>query len=142
MSNVMEFMSHDHDSLDEIFTQFKFQKNEDLEKAKTLFTEFRAGLEKHIVWEEEILFPIFEKAQNMHTEGPTAVMREEHVMIKAILDQIQTEINNGNNKVNHLEENLFKVLKPHNDKEESILYPWIDKSIPNEALKEVMDKLV
>ncbi|MCE7737415.1 MAG: hemerythrin domain-containing protein [Candidatus Heimdallarchaeota archaeon] len=142
MSNVMDFMSHDHDNLDEVFAQFQYQKNQDLERAKLLFTEFRKGLEKHIVWEEEILFPIFEKAQNLHTRGPTSVMREEHVMIKATLDQIQAEINQGNNNIENLEKQLFKVLKPHNDKEESILYPWIDKSIPNEALEEVMKKLV
>ena len=142
MPNIMEFMSQDHDNLDELFKQFQYQKNKDLARAKSLFAEFRAGLEKHIVWEEEILFPIFEKAQNMQLSGPTYVMRKEHEMIKTILNQIQKEIEGGNNQIENLEKNLFEVLKPHNDKEEAILYPWIDKSIPSDSLETVLKKLV
>ena len=64
-NGVMDFMAQDHDRLDAIFRQFQSRKTAGLSDAEKLFSEFKTGLEKHIVWEEEILFPLFEDPTGM-----------------------------------------------------------------------------
>ncbi len=53
--------THNHGRLDELFHQFQTLKSPDRAKAVKHFQGFKTGLEQHIVWEEEILFPSFKK---------------------------------------------------------------------------------
>jgi len=87
----MEFMAADHDRLDSIFAEFRIMKNTDMASAKTLFDDFIKGLQRHITWEEDILFPVFEDRTGMYDAGPVAVMQMEHCHIKTILNKSRTE---------------------------------------------------
>ena len=137
MNSVAEFMSRDHDRLDAIFKDFQNKKTSDLEKAKQLFLEFKLGLEQHILWEEEILFPTFEQRTGMREAGPTAVMRMEHGQIKNFLQSIQKEIA----KSHRDEASLIQVLSSHNSKEESILYPWFDNTLSESERAATLSKI-
>ncbi|MFI5304297.1 MAG: hemerythrin domain-containing protein [Nitrospiria bacterium] len=134
-------MSKDHDRLDGIFSAFQKTKAENLDQAKKSFANFESGLLRHIVWEEEILFPAFEVQTGMKNMGPTAVMRLEHLKIKELLDQISQKLQYINIHTGDVEESLIYVLKLHNDKEEKILYPWIDQSLSEESLTEMIVKM-
>jgi len=90
------------------------------------FQEFKAGLERHIVWEEEILFSVFENKTGM-TGGPTQVMRWEHQQIRGFLEAIAGKLAAGTDATGDDEAGLLAVLGPHNHKEENILYPMIDQ---------------
>jgi regulator of cell morphogenesis and NO signaling len=138
---IIEFMSKDHDRLDGIFSAFQKTKAENQREAKTLFSQFESGLRRHIVWEEEILFPAFEEQTGMKNMGPTAVMRMEHIKIKELLDQIGQKLQENNIQTEDSEESLIGVLTSHNDKEEKILYPWIDRSLGEEMLTEMIVKM-
>jgi regulator of cell morphogenesis and NO signaling len=142
MTTITEFMGLDHDRLDDIFERFKPLKEDDLNGASALFDEFKAGLLRHIVWEEDILFPIFEEATGMRDTGPTAVMRMEHRHIKdflaAISEKIQTEQLEG---IDEAENRLLESLGSHNQKEEAILYPTIDNLIGAQGTEQVIAKL-
>ena len=61
----------DHDRLDELFKTFQQLKRSDFPKAKEAFKEFKFGLQRHIVWEEDLLFPLWEKKTGMSEGGPT-----------------------------------------------------------------------
>jgi len=129
-TTIAEFMEQDHDRLDEIFKEFQATKRQNAEKTKTLFQEFLRGLQRHIVWEEEILFPVFEAHANMgHDHGPTAVMRNEHRQINMFLEQILEKVTAEDPTSDEAEQGLLTVLTAHNIKEEKILYPWIDNSV-------------
>ena len=65
MNTVLEFMGKDHDRLDKIFKEFREVKTNDRAKLIPLFHDFKTGLQRHIVWEEEILFPVFEDETGM-----------------------------------------------------------------------------
>jgi iron-sulfur cluster repair protein YtfE (RIC family) len=81
----------------------------------------------HIVWEEDILFPVFEQETGMHDAGPTAVMRMEHRHIKKLLEQIDEKLLAGElSGIENAEIELLDILESHNQKEENILYPAID----------------
>ncbi len=78
---ISHYYAADHDRLDELFGRFQSSKQSDRTVARHLFAEFKAGLERHIAWEEDLLFPLFEAHTGMHAAGPTAVMRDEHRQI-------------------------------------------------------------
>lgn len=141
MNRILDLMGEDHNRLDEIFKEFQGIKNNDYSKAKMLFSEFKTGLQRHIVWEEEILFPLFENRTGMHNSGPTAVMRMEHRQIKEFLEKIHDKIVKKDTKTNDLERGLIEVLIAHNRKEENILYPWIDNTLNEKERKEAFTKM-
>ena len=142
MTTILEFMSVDHDRLDHTFEEFKKLKKDDINRARVLFLNFKAGLEKHIVWEEDILFPIFERGTGMHDTGPTAVMRMEHRQIKNFLEEIGEKVLAGELEgVDALEIGLLEVLGSHNQKEENILYPAIDNLTSEQEKQQAIAKM-
>lgn len=137
MSNILtQFFSTDHDRLDFLFHNYQQYKNVDPDKALQFFTKFTLGLEQHIRWEEELLFPAFEQVFNVHGGGPTFVMRSEHEIIKSLLRQLSSAIQEG--KDTEMEEQkLIEVLNLHNEKEEQVLYVKADAMISKELVGEM-----
>lgn len=127
--NVSEYLGEDHRRLDAIVTEVErlLGANAYLDAGK-MFGEFACGLNRHIVAEEEILFPTFERMTGM-ASGPTAVMREEHVEIRQLLDEVSAAIGNQD-AAGALESirAIVSVLSDHNRKEEGILYPMTDRA--------------
>lgn len=142
METVLKFMGEDHDRLDGLFNEFAKLSKVDTNKALQFFHDFKIGLQRHIVWEEEILFPLFDEKSGMSNFGPTAVMRFEHRQIKQFLEEIHDEAASGNViKIEELKSGLLGVLGPHNDKEENILYPWIDQSLDDGEKDDVFRRM-
>ena len=124
--SISETYTEDHDRLDDLFYQFQKLKSTDRKEAEKHFSAFKAGLERHIAWEEEILFPSFEKRFG-HLGGPTSVMRREHREIETFLKAIAEKLADTDFGTDMEEMGLQTVLCPHNHKEENILYPTIDQ---------------
>lgn len=134
---VTTYYEKDHDRLDELFKNFRQYKRIDFDKAKEFFKQFKLGLQRHIIWEEEILFPVFELKTGTTEAGPTQVMRMEHRMIGTYLEQIHDQVRLHNPDTDEEEEKLLEVLSAHNQKEERILYPAIDNSLNGDELTSV-----
>jgi iron-sulfur cluster repair protein YtfE (RIC family) len=118
MNSITEHFGADHDRLDGIFTEFQSLKRTDAAAAKQKFQLFLTGLTRHIVWEEDALFPLFEERTGMKNSGPTSVMRLEHREIKRHLDEIHDKVRAADPDSDALEAELLEVLKAHNMKEE------------------------
>ena len=116
----------DHDRLDDLFKTFQTAKRSDVAKAMDAFREFKVGLQRHIVWEEELLFPMWEEKTGMIEDGPTPVMRFEHEQIKKLLEAIHQKVEQQNLESDQEEHALLNLLGSHNRKEERALYPAID----------------
>jgi iron-sulfur cluster repair protein YtfE (RIC family) len=125
---ITEYYEQDHDRLDGLFQEYQRLKRTDYAKAKESFKQFKFGLQRHIIWEEEILFPLFEQKTGMK-DGPTTVMRSEHRLIGKFLEAIHEKVKVRNPETDEDEAKLLEVLGMHNQKEERILYPAIDRSI-------------
>ena len=127
MIAILEFMSVDHDRLDNKIKMYTTEKLVDIESAKNVFLFFKSELERHIFWEEDILFPVFESKTGIKDGGPTSVMRTEHIQIKNHLQEIKKKLH-AKKIQNPCKEEvaLLEVLESHNQKEENILYPGID----------------
>ncbi len=139
-TSIHQHYSEDHDRLDGLFRQFRELKAADGARARVLFGEFKSGLERHIVWEEEILFPAFENKTGI-TQGPTQVMRIEHREIKGFLQAIAGKLDAGDFATDREEVGLLAVLGPHNEKEEGILYPMIDRVTDARDLDHIYDEM-
>jgi iron-sulfur cluster repair protein YtfE (RIC family) len=138
MKPITDFMGQDHDRLDGLFKEFQSVKIGDRAKATQAFSEFKRGLQRHIIWEEEFLFPRFEEQTGMSEEGPTAVMRLEHRRIKELLDAIHNRVAAGNVDTDEYEHELKNVLLVHNTKEEAVLYPAIDQCVSAQEAAELI----
>jgi regulator of cell morphogenesis and NO signaling len=125
--SVQTSFAADHDRLDELFVQFQKTKRLDYAKAKEFFKQFKFGLQRHIVWEESILFPIFEKKTGMFRTGPTEVMRQEHRRIGEFLEAIHKKVQQQDPNSDVEERALLDALSAHNQKEETVLYPTLDR---------------
>jgi iron-sulfur cluster repair protein YtfE (RIC family) len=140
MTTILEFMSGDHDKLDNKIKMYSAEKLVDIEQAESIFLFFKSELERHITWEEDILFPVFERKTGIKDGGPTSVMRMEHIQIKNHLQEIKIKLHAKKIQDPSKEEvALFKVLESHNQKEENILYPGID-NLTSEQEKEQLIK--
>ena len=126
---ITTFYEKDHDRLDELFNTFQTAKRSDSTKAKEAFNEFKVGLQRHMVWEEELLFPMWEEKTGMVEDGPTPMMRHEHSQIRQLLDSIDRKVESQNLNTDQDEQALFNLLSSHNRKEERALYPAIDNVI-------------
>ncbi len=134
----------DHDRIDALFAEFKRWKRSDFARAKEAFKEFKFGLQRHIVWEEEILFPLFERKTGMGQRGPTEVMRIEHRQIGGCLEEIHRKVKAQDPNTDHEEQALLQALTIHTEKEETILYPALDRLLSDEekaAAFEAMEKV-
>jgi iron-sulfur cluster repair protein YtfE (RIC family) len=124
---ICEFYEQDHDRLDELFKTFQKMKRSDFAKAKEAFKAFKFGLQRHIVWEEDLLFPLWEKETGMSEGGATSVMRAEHRQIGQHLEAIHDKVAEQNPDSDQEEQALLDLLGTHNIKEERVLYPAIDQ---------------
>ena len=141
---ISAFYEQDHDRLDELFKTFQTLKRSDFAKAKEAFKAFKVGLQRHIVWEEDLLFPLWEEKTGMSEGGPTFVMRAEHRRIGEQLEAIHEKVAEQNPDSDQEEQALLDILGSHNMKEERILYPSIDQvttEAEREAVYQHMDRI-
>lgn len=138
---VTAFYEKDHDRLDELFKTFQTSKRSDFAKAREAFKEFKVGLQRHIVWEEELLFPMWEEKTGMIEDGPTPIMRHEHSQIKQLLDAIHQKVEGQNLDTDQDEQALLNLLSSHNRKEERALYPAIDNVINADEREKVFSDM-
>jgi len=125
---ISTMFDEDHDRLDELFKSFHMLKRTDLVKAHKAFVDFKAGLRRHMVWEEDVLFPLWEKKTGMNKGGPTFVMRQEHREIMECLEAIDRKVQAQNPESDQEEQAFMDMLERHNMSEEEVLYAAIDRA--------------
>jgi regulator of cell morphogenesis and NO signaling len=126
-STVQVSLAHDHDRLDQLLDTYRQLKRVDFVRAKQAFREFKFGLQRHIISEETILFPLFEDKSGLRDHGPTMVMRAEHREIGRRLEALHDKVRRQDVDSDREEEELLQALSAHNQKEENVLYPAIDR---------------
>lgn len=124
---VQGHFADDHDRLDRLLKTYREFKRVDFTRAKEAFKEFKVGLQRHILWEENVLFPLFEEKTGMRDRGPTLVMRAEHREIGKWLEALHDKVRAHDVDSDREEMALYETLLAHNQKEETVLYPGIDR---------------
>lgn len=141
---ISTIFDEDHERLDALFKAYQTLKRTDFPKAKSAFLEFKAGLQRHVAWEEDVMFPLWEKKSGMTGGGPTIVMRLEHKEIGDCLESIHRKVQAQNPESDREEQILLDLLDRHNMSEEEVLYPEMDHLISpeeREAAFRAMEKI-
>ena len=130
MQNISRYMTDDHNHCDDLFAEAENAVAKgDWQTGTTQFQAFEAATLKHFEREETILFPAFEAGTGMH-QGPTTVMRAEHVDIRDTLHGMLAALGRKDaDAYLGLSETLLMLLRQHNLKEEKILYPMADQAL-------------
>lgn len=136
---ISQFFERDHDEIDAILSTADFaQPAQALKK----LAEFDARLERHIVWEEEILFPAAARLAPPLAHGPIAVMRDEHRAIRSAKREAFAALRAGDGATaKDAVGRMLAVLAPHNQKEEMILYPACDELLAGAEAEKVLAAL-
>ncbi|NNN05769.1 MAG: hemerythrin domain-containing protein [Elusimicrobia bacterium] len=134
---ISDFFKKDHDEIDALLAAVDFDRPKE---ALPILAEFDRRLERHIVWEEEILFPTAARLAPPLAHGPIAVMLEEHILIrKDKRDALERLAAGDGAGAKRSTAAMLEVLGGHNMKEEQILYPTCDRVLAGAQAARVMD---
>ena len=133
-TGLAEYFGGDHSDCDNKWARVEnLLDNGDDAALKKAWQEFDQATRRHLSMEEEVFFPAFEAASGMGLGGPTAVMREEHMQMRALLDQIGFNIEEGDtDEALDLGDTLHMLTQQHNIKEEGMLYPMAENVLATE----------
>jgi regulator of cell morphogenesis and NO signaling len=141
--SVTEALGWDHDRLEELEERaFEARAAGRFGEAAASYTAFALGLKRHIGFEEDLLFPEYERRSGIPAEsGPTAVMRVEHREIESLLHAIEGVIGDRKANADALRADLHELLAGHNMKEERILYPGADRLMGQDERDELVRRI-
>jgi len=144
VSTIKEYLTNDHRKCDDIFAKMEENAGENLSNAREITQEFIDDMERHFQMEERVMFAEFEAKTGM-TQGPTAMMRQEHVQMRSLMSQLLEAIDADNkDKFFGLSETLMILLQQHNMKEEQMLYPMAQQHLNEDSSRiiSMMDSLI
>lgn len=104
------------------------------------------NIHSHAKIEEEVLYPVVDKAAGSPVDYPfTATMRYEHRIVGRWITELRNNVNQPNPDVvafARRTENLLGLISAHLEEEEDILLPVLDaKMTVAQFKKEVLDKM-
>jgi iron-sulfur cluster repair protein YtfE (RIC family) len=108
-------------------------------EARRGFSLFRRELEEHMRLEEELLLPALGLGPQVK-DGPAAVIRVEHPLIRELLEAIELGLENEY-PIGGLTDVLEARLADHNLNEERLLYPMFERMATPEAYASVVFEL-
>lgn len=116
----------EHVSLDRQCTELIFRTTTgDWRDCDALWDAFSKGLERHMAYEENDLFPAYAKSSQTAAQL-VKQLSVEHKVFRQLLDSIGIDIQLHLARVEVLKE-LVDLLLSHAQREGLSLYPWIDE---------------
>lgn len=129
-------LERDHREIDDGIERFS-ASSQDREPLKRAL----AALRRHIYLEEEVLFPALRRGGDAGLVAPIFVMLREHAQIWRTLDDLERALDFVARDASQLCHQLLVQLQHHNLKEERILYPQADRTLPAPVAKRLTDFL-
>lgn len=133
-------LGKEHTRLVQLFDNYRATKKIDLVEAGEIFNEFSNLLQKHMLWEERILFPILRKNKSLSHEHMVDLIRSEHIKILAYLKHLQEEIEKELDTENE-EEKLILALIKHEEFEDGFFHPIIISLLEEEEKAEIFKSI-
>jgi hemerythrin-like domain-containing protein len=137
--SVAEYLCWDHDRLEALLDTVRTRVyNAEWPTARRDYDEFARGLKRHIRLEEDILFPVLDRVA---PKGHTTAMRDEHTRIRGLLGTLHDAVRGSDaDRFRSALVVLFSVVRPHNAKEEEVLYPT-DRGLPEAERAALLQRL-
>lgn len=125
----------DHQRLDGLFESLlNCVHANDAEAAQAAWTEFDRGLAAHLDAEEASVLPLFERMDPAEAER----IRAEHGRIRDLLAELGVMLDLHALREEKVAE-FIDFLRAHAAREESALYPWAERELP-EATKSLVSR--
>lgn len=131
METINDYMMKDHQLIDGFFERAEeAAKAGDFATLEREATEFLNRIAVHIDVEDRLLFTAFEERSGMTQAGPSVTMREEHREMEPIFETMRQAVA-SRDAAGYLgaAAQLAQILVPHNQKEETMMYPMIDDAM-------------
>lgn len=127
---MTETLTADHRDCDHLLSAVALHgRRTDWSRVGRETAAFRAAMERHFRFEEEVLFPPLEQVSPL-SAGPTEMMRQQHAQIRALLDDLDASAAaEAADDYAGISETLHFLIQQHNAKEEGILYPLADRAL-------------
>lgn len=141
MSNSDNWLVHEHSLYEGLLSQCQDAVEiEDWGTANRVFNELVTHLKRHMLLEEEVLYPAYETTP-LAPQGPTLALREEHSGIVRLIRDMTRIIKTRDSELvldslKYLENQMIK----HHEKEEDIFLPMASH-ILNASRDELQRKL-
>ncbi len=134
--SISAVCENEHDALDKIFEEYQNYKRTDLIRARKRLLVLKSRLERHLLCEEKIIFPLYER--RFRTEQrPTDVLREENHRVRELINLLD-----GHKPLNnHYEKLLLIILGQHYVKEESAILPALDQILTGDEKADLFQKI-
>jgi iron-sulfur cluster repair protein YtfE (RIC family) len=135
VETISTHLAHEHARCDALFNQVKLSLEDgQWPAADRAFACFREALERHLLIEERIVFPAYEKAVHQLATA-TAAMRTEHLRLRAIAQRLADAIRKRQpSEVNSHIDILTDVAEQHHYTEENMIYPMVERVLgPRQA---------
>lgn len=136
MESIEQIMRHDHERLDVLLEAGAKAVHEGLwHEAADRLQRFRHGLvDAHMVVEETLLFPAFETQQGHAGLALTAILRKGHQDLRVFfLEMAEAIAARDDEEFAALLRTVRALLKQHDSKEESELYPQVAAAMPEQG---------
>ncbi len=128
-----------HKGINRLFKEYQDLKVKDANKAKELFEKFASNLQRHMLWEERILFPILLQEGCDNTSHAVEVIKVEHRKILQLLKKLYLKVSQKEESSRE-EEELISALIKHEEFEDDVLHPVVDRSSKKkEAFEAILD---
>lgn len=140
-SQVHETLAWDHARLDELQrATLAAIAAGDLAEARRHFQLFERRLNRHIHFEEELLFPAFER-KTAGQDGPTGVMRREHREIRMMLERAARSLYGPASEAERTCRSLHAVIEQHDFNEEASFYDVLDRLLEPSERTDLVERI-
>ena len=141
MQNLGRYLTQDHALCDTLFRKTQHAVSDShWRHARQAMAAFQHALERHMLIEERILYPAFERAIG-HATSPTEAMRADHLRIRAVAQRLSDAVVacDMDAFVTHAEA-LLLLQHQHSEREEGVLYPMIERVLVHNSA-DVLDAM-
>ena len=141
MRDILRLMDKDHAQIETLFTKIKkLLENKD-PASINLFNQFHQALQKHFIWEENILFPPYEEKNDLSGKDTIFVLRSEHKQMRIMfIHKIEKLIKTSRYKdLEPVIIGLDEMLTMHKQMEVDIFYPWFNEILSTREVDIIVD---
>uniref|UniRef100_E6QH84 Hemerythrin-like domain-containing protein n=3 Tax=root TaxID=1 RepID=E6QH84_9ZZZZ len=145
MTPIDQIMQQDHERLDQLLEQSAHAvANGTWQEAAHFLETFRHGIvDGHMEVEESTLFPAYEHQEGGEDHPLTALLRKGHQDLRVFFEEMAEAIQNQDAETfDDLLSTVQTILKQHDTKEETELYPFLGAALADHgeaAGKRILD---
>jgi len=128
-------MDSEHNAIHQLMSKL----DDESEFNNVILQELKKRFMRHFTWEEQVLFPEFEKKAGSSGKGIVFLLKGEHEQIQNLLKKITKQIDTTT--MSNTMSDLIEIIKKHKFKEYEIFYPWFEKNLNVQEIDQLIERM-